>query len=110
VEIRQGDRATFPPSMMARQTLWACAIFIFFLAGAFMVVTYYIPIWFQAIKGTSAIQSGVDNLPSILAAGVFSLASGGLVSVVGYYTWACILSAVLTTVVCPSRVARLSNK
>jgi hypothetical protein len=64
----------------------------------------------QAIKGTTAIQSGIDNLPSILASVVFSLVAGGLVTVVGYYTWACILSAVLTTVVCPYRAARPSNK
>ncbi|KAM0713932.1 hypothetical protein Q7P37_010895 [Cladosporium fusiforme] len=98
VEIRQGDRATIPPSMMAHRTLWACTLFVFFLGGSFMIITYYIPIWFQAIKGTSAIGSGIDSLPRILAAVVFSLASGGLVTVVGYYTWACIFSATLTTV------------
>lgn len=105
VEIKQGDRATIPPSMMARRTLWACTIFVFFLGGSFMVITYYIPIWFQAIKGTTAIQSGINNLPSILAAVVFSIVSGGLVTVLGYYTWACILSAILTTVVCACGVA-----
>jgi MFS family permease len=110
VEIRQGDRATIPPSIMARRSLWACTLFVFFLGGSFMVITFYIPIWFQAIKGTTAIQNGIDNLPSILASVVFSLVAGGLVTVVGYYTWACILSAVLTTVVCLYRASRPSNK
>lgn len=106
VEIRQGDRATIPPSMMARRTLWACTLFVFFLGGSFMVLTYYIPIWFQAIKGTSAIQSGIDNLPSILATVVSSIVSGGLVTGLGYYTWAFILSAALTTVVCSCDTAK----
>ena len=98
-QIRKGDRATIPPSMLKRRTLWACSTFVFFLGGSFMVLTYYIPIWFQAIKGISAIQSGIHVLPSILASVIFSIASGGLVTVTGYYTWACILASILTSVV-----------
>lgn len=61
--------------------------------------TDYLPIWFQAIKGDSAVGSGIHVLPSILAVVVFSMASGGLVTWLGYYTWACILSSILAAVV-----------
>ncbi|KAK2599030.1 hypothetical protein QQS21_005496 [Conoideocrella luteorostrata] len=57
-----------------------------------------LPLWFQAIQGTTAIQSGIKNLPMILSLVIFSLVSGGLVSTVGYYTPFMIVSTVLMSV------------
>jgi hypothetical protein len=36
-------------------------------SGAFFVLLYYLPIYFQAIDGATAQQSGIRNLPLILA-------------------------------------------
>ena len=47
---------------------------------------YYIPIWFQAIKGTTATESGIRNLPTIMGVVIFSVLAGGLVTTLGYYT------------------------
>lgn len=47
---------------------------------------FYLPIWFQAIKGASAVKSGVMTLPFILTMVIFSILAGGLITVVGYYT------------------------
>jgi hypothetical protein len=60
--------------------------FAFCLGGSFFILIYYIPIWFQAIKGASATNSGIRNLPMILALVLMSLVAGGLVTVLGYYT------------------------
>jgi hypothetical protein len=57
-----------------------------------------LPIWFQAIKGVSATKSGVMNLPMILSLVLMSIISGGLVSVLGYYSPFMILSTVLTSI------------
>lgn len=50
------------------------------------MVVYYLPIWFQAIEGLSAVDSGIHLLPMMLAVVVASISTGQLVSRVGYYT------------------------
>ena len=41
---------------------------------------------FQAIKGNSAVESGIHSLPLILSVVPFAIAAGGAVVAVGYYT------------------------
>lgn len=36
------------------------------IAGSFYILLYYLPIYFQAVKGVDAIQSGIRTLPLIL--------------------------------------------
>lgn len=103
VQYWQGDKATVPLSVVKKRTVWASAIYAFFLFGGFLAFNYYIPLWFQAIKEDSATQSGIHILPSILSVVIFSIASGGAVTLVGYYTWACMLSTILASVVRRSR-------
>ena len=50
-----------------------------------LISSSYIPIWFQAIKGTTATQSGINNLAMILAQVIGVLVSGGLTTALGYY-------------------------
>lgn len=45
-----------------------------------------LPIWFQAIKEVSAAQSGINNLPTVVAMILFSTLGGFLVNMIGYYT------------------------
>ena len=99
VQRWQGDQATVPPSVIGSRTVWASSIFSFLLFGSFLAVSYYLPIWFQAIKGDSATQSGINNLPSILGTTVSSVIAGGVVFSIGYYTWACILASILAAIV-----------
>uniref|UniRef100_L2FXT1 MFS aflatoxin efflux n=1 Tax=Colletotrichum fructicola (strain Nara gc5) TaxID=1213859 RepID=L2FXT1_COLFN len=51
-----------------------------------MMFTYYIPIWFQAIKGYSAVDSGIRTLPLVLTMMVFSVITGGIITRIGYYS------------------------
>lgn len=99
IQVWKKDKATVPLSVIKQRTVWACSIFSFFLFGSFLVITYYLPIWFQAIKGNTATESGIHNLPSILGTVVLSFIAGGLVFGLGYYTWACIVASILGAVV-----------
>jgi hypothetical protein len=56
------------------------------IANLAQVFVYYIPIWFQAIKGVSAVRSGIMNIPMVLSLVIFSMAGGIAVTVLGYYT------------------------
>ena len=59
------------------------------------IVVYYIPIWFQAIKGVSAVESGIRNLPMILGVVVISIIAGIGITALGYYTPFMILSSIV---------------
>ncbi|KAL3469898.1 major facilitator superfamily domain-containing protein [Aspergillus californicus] len=80
-----GDRATVPKRVFGNRNVWGAALFGSGVTAGFFLMLYYIPIWFQAIKGASAIRSGVMNLPMVLSYVFFSLSGGFLTSLLGYY-------------------------
>jgi MFS family permease len=59
---------------------------------------YYLPIWFQAVDGISAIDSGIHLLPMLLSVVVASILTGLLVSRIGYYTPFMIFGVCLTAI------------
>lgn len=77
-EYHAGDEAMIPFSMVRNRVVWSSCLVIWFLFGSMMVYSYYLPIWFQTVKGASSLQSGVDLLPLILSQVVASILSGGL--------------------------------
>ncbi|KAL6230016.1 hypothetical protein BDW75DRAFT_234750 [Aspergillus navahoensis] len=85
IQYFSGDRATVPPRVFGNRNVWGAALFGSGVTAGFFLMLYYIPIWFQAIKGASAIRSGVMNLPMVLAYVTFSLSGGFLTSKLGYY-------------------------
>ncbi|KAI1095680.1 MFS transporter [Rostrohypoxylon terebratum] len=68
------------------------------MGGALFVFSYYLPIWFQAIKGVDATNSGLMNLPSILGLVIFSIIGGGLATALGMFTPLLIASSAITAV------------
>ncbi|KAJ5769666.1 hypothetical protein N7520_004225 [Penicillium odoratum] len=98
LQYRGQDRATVPPRLMKNRNVWGAAWYSMALGGCYFVLVYYLPIWFQAIKGASAIKSGIMNLPMIIAVVVVSILSGGLVTACGYYTPFMIFSAIIITI------------
>jgi hypothetical protein len=98
IQIWKQESATVPPRVLANRNVWGSAWYVAMLGAAFFVLVYYLPIWFQAIKGASATKSGIMNLPAILGLVVVSILGGGLVTWIGYYTPFMLLSSVLMTV------------
>ncbi|KAJ5602440.1 hypothetical protein N7537_005396 [Penicillium hordei] len=97
VQIYQNEKATLPPRIVRNRNIWSSAWFAITLNGAYFVFIYYLPIWFQAIKGASATKSGVMNLPTIIAVVVVSILSG-LVTISGYYNPVMIMSSVILAI------------
>ncbi|KAK4235622.1 major facilitator superfamily domain-containing protein [Achaetomium macrosporum] len=80
-----GDNATVP-IRIARQRIIACGGFFSFCVGAaFFIMTYYIPIWFQAIRNASATTSGLDMLPMMIANIAAVMIAGAVVAIWGHY-------------------------
>lgn len=86
IQAWKQDTATIPLRIVKQRSITFALIFTFCSSSAMMVLVYYIPLWFQAIKGVSAVQSGIDSIPSILALVVGSIFAGGVVQKIGYYT------------------------
>lgn len=98
IQFWQQERATVPPRIAKQRTIVSGIWFCFCLGSSFMIIIYYLSIWFQAVKGDSAIRSGYSTLPFILSLVVGSIASGALVSKIGYYNPFIIGSFVLASI------------
>ncbi|KAK8917526.1 Efflux pump roqT [Metarhizium anisopliae] len=83
--IRQ-ECATVPPRIFLQRTVWSSSLFGFCLGGAALSSVYFLPIWFQAVKGVSPVVSGFMMLPILISFALVSVLSGILVTVAGYYT------------------------
>lgn len=59
---------------------------------------YYLPLWFQAVKGDSAVDSGIHLLPQVVALVVSSIFTGVLTTRIGYYTPLLILGIFITAI------------
>lgn len=76
-EYIQGDYAMLPRRLLKRRSLWAGCVFQLFFSGSYFLLLYYLPIYFQSIQGVDAIQSGVRNLPLVIA-GCLAILAGGI--------------------------------
>ncbi|OBT61197.1 hypothetical protein VE03_08683 [Pseudogymnoascus sp. 23342-1-I1] len=98
VQIWKNESAMVPPRLVKQRSIGASMWYSFFNGAGMMVMMYYLPIWFQAIKGASALNSGIMLLPMILSTVVASLASGFMVAKLGYYSPFFIISSIITTI------------
>lgn len=77
-EWHEQDQASIPPKILGQRSVFFGAVIGFLSSGSLQLVTYFIPIWFQVIKGASPTRSGVMNLPSILGTVVLAIVASGL--------------------------------
>ena len=98
IQIIRQDSATVPPRIARQRTIATGGFYAFCLGSSFMVMVYYISIWFQAIKGDSAIRSGFSTLPLLLGLVIASIGSGIFVTKIGYYNPSILAAAVLVSI------------
>jgi MFS family permease len=77
-EYYQGERAMIVPRLFKMRAIWAGSLYQFFIAGAYFLILYYLPIYFQSIQNVSAIESGVRNLAMVIAIS-FAVVAGGVI-------------------------------
>jgi hypothetical protein len=51
---------------------------MFFISGVLYTGNYFLPLYFQGVKGNSAIMSAVHTLPSALGQAIFAMIAGTL--------------------------------
>jgi EmrB/QacA subfamily drug resistance transporter len=98
IQIWKQENATVPPHIFMQRTIFAGFFYTIFIAGAMMTLVYYLPLWFQAVKGDSAVKSGLASLPIILGLVVASILSGILITKVGYYLPSMIICPIMMAI------------
>jgi MFS family permease len=98
IQIWKKEEATLPPRIFKQRSIAASVWFAFFNGAGMMVLMYYLPIWFQAVKGVTALKSGIMLLPMVLSTVCAGLFSGVITSIVGYYTPFFMLSSIIMPV------------
>lgn len=63
----RGDDAMMPLSMIRQWNVLFSGVYVAFLTSAVYGAIYYLPLYFQAINGASAIDSAVYLLPLIIS-------------------------------------------
>ncbi|KAJ5833437.1 efflux pump antibiotic resistance protein [Penicillium riverlandense] len=97
VQWVQKERAAMVGRLFKRNVVISM-IYIDLLAGTFFLLVYYLPIYFQVVSGVSAAESGIRNLPLILAQSVATVASGLALSKVAYPQPFLLAGAALTAI------------
>lgn len=98
LQVYRGEKAMLPPRILKTRTVWTASLFAMFFTADFFLLTYYIPIYFQSIKGSSAIHSAIQLLPFMLAVIISSISTGALVSSFGRYYFILVGGAVFLIV------------
>ena len=98
IQFWKGDYATVPIRIIKQRSIAGSAWYAFCLGATFFILIYWIPVWFQAIKGTSATKSGIDSLPMVIALVICNIISGVGTTKSGYYTPFFYVSTVLMSI------------
>lgn len=94
----KGDDALMPPRILQQRTVSASCGMAFMTYGAIINLTFFLPVWFQAIKDDSAIASGVNMIPYFAVNSAFSLVAGAFVSSIGYVTPPAVIGSAIGTI------------
>ncbi|PMD19411.1 efflux pump [Hyaloscypha hepaticicola] len=88
-EYHIGDKAMMPLTLLKRRIVYSSCLASMGQFGGMQLLAYYLPLWFQVIKGASPSMSGVYFMGTIGPQIVLAIMSGALISKFGYYTpWA----------------------
>ncbi len=98
VQVWMQDNATVPPRIIKQRSVWSASWYSFALGAGFLASVYFLPIWFQAVKGASAVSSGLMNLPMLISLVLSSIVAGTVVTIVGYYAPFMIAGTVLAPI------------
>ena len=97
-ESLQGERAMVVLRLIRDRTLMVCIFYAFFFTGSYFLVIYCLPIYFQSIDNASPTDSGVRNLPLIIAVSICTIASGASISATRIATPLMVPAAAIATI------------
>ena len=97
VEAILKERATLNMRLLSAKPIALLMMQQVCVCSTFFVLLYYLPIYFQAVSGTSPAESGVRIIPLLATSSVFAIVSGLVLSMTGDYQVVMITGNVLIT-------------
>lgn len=98
VQALNPETATIPARVITQRSIFCATLFTLFLAGSMMMTVYYLPMWFQTVKGVEPLRSGIYTIPIVLSLVVASAVSGFTTQKIGYYVPAMIFCPVFMAI------------
>ncbi|KAF2706514.1 MFS general substrate transporter [Pleomassaria siparia CBS 279.74] len=96
----KNESGTVPAHVITQRNIWTAAFSCYCMGGAFFIMLYFISTYFQAIKGSTPLKSGIQSLPTLLGLTIGMTIAGHTHKFVKYHAIYMITSAVLATVGC----------
>ncbi|KAI1768480.1 efflux pump antibiotic resistance protein [Hypoxylon sp. FL1150] len=97
-EYSLSERAMVPRRLLGQRTILTPALYNLCLQGTYFITVYYIPIYFQAVHDVSPTDSGIRNLPLVIAVSLSAIAAGSLIGATGHAFPLAAFAAALGTV------------
>jgi MFS family permease len=97
-QIKLGDKGTLPPRLFKNRNVAFALAFAFFFGAGFFAIIFYLAIYFQSVKGSSATHAGIQLLPLLISCVLSSIVTGALISMIGYYVPVMLVCMVLYSV------------
>ena len=100
VQVWKKETALLPLHILKQRSIASGAFYSACIGASMLLIIYYLPIWFQAIKEASPGKSGVMIIPVLFGLFISSIIAGVLTSVFGYYTPFMLIGSTITSVGC----------
>lgn len=94
----RGPDALIPLKLISQRTVAASLGTSFFVSGAMLVHSYYIPYWFQAVLNRTPTRAGVDMIPYLASNFFFAMIAGIFVTKTGYYNPPALVGPVIASI------------
>lgn len=98
VQIMSPETATIPMRILTQRSVAAGMYFSTTSLSSMLVLSYYIPLFFQALKNFSPVKSGEATIPFVLALVIGTIMAGGMVQRLGYPAPFMILSTIISSI------------
>ncbi|KAJ5131131.1 uncharacterized protein N7515_007170 [Penicillium bovifimosum] len=98
VQVLLPKTATLPPRIFSQRSIISAFWQTLCVGSSNYIFVYFLPIWFQTIKGSSAVESGIRLLPMMISMVVGSISGGITNSKIGYYTPLAIIGSCIMSV------------
>ncbi|EME46920.1 MFS transporter-like protein [Dothistroma septosporum NZE10] len=98
VEHKAGEKAMVPLRMLRSRTVSFAGLVTFCNFAALWAVSFYLPLYFQAVRGASTLGSGLMYLPVAISMSVFALIGGPITTYIGYYSPILLLGTSLSAI------------
>ncbi|KAK3713170.1 hypothetical protein LTR37_008603 [Vermiconidia calcicola] len=95
IEDRVAEEPVIPVRLLLNQTVLAACLTNWFATMSVFGLIYYVPVYFQVVRGISATGAGALFIPQSAGTALGSLGSGFIMRATGRYVWLNVLVQIL---------------